>query len=72
MKKDKYSKRYTITLPDGGKITADAGTLNMLGCVLFEASEHYNIQGCDALARRAIDTHKCIHDYLEERHFYDD
>lgn len=72
MKKNKHSKRYTITLSDGEKLTAEAGTFNTLTCILFEASEHYKLLGCDALARLARKNLDCIHDFLEERHYYED
>lgn len=72
MRNTNYGKRYTVTLSDGEKITASAGTLNELSCMLFEASEHYKLLGCDALARLAERQLNCIHEHLKTHHYYDD
>lgn len=69
---DKREKRYTITFPDGEKITASAGMLNELAIVYAESAERYGQLGTFALAESANKRFRFISNYLNKKGYFDD
>lgn len=69
---DKREKRYTITFPDGEKITTSASMLNELAIAYAESVERYEQLGAFPLAKSANERFRFISDYLNKKGYFDD
>lgn len=64
---ENWSKRYTVTTKDGEKITASASMLTTLSINLYEASNHYTLNGLRGLAKNALELSREIDAVLIEK-----